>query len=101
MENFAHWVRSRMSAPVLRAVREQILALARDEAERRARGKSPEEREELTRFARSLARTLLHGPTVAICDADPGTPALQGLLRAAPTLFGLDGAEDDAVGGVG
>ena len=101
VENFAHWVRSRMSAPVLRAVREQILALARDEAERRARGKSPEEREELTRFARSLARTLLHAPTVAIRDADPGTPEGQGLLRAAPTLFGLDGAEDDAVGGVG
>ncbi|HSG09636.1 MAG TPA: glutamyl-tRNA reductase [Longimicrobiales bacterium] len=101
VENFVHWVRSRSSAPVLRAVREQILALAHDEAERRARGKSPEEREELARFARSLARTLLHAPTVAIREADPGTPEGQWLLRAAPALFGLDDQGAGVAGGAG
>lgn len=97
VENFVLWVRSRQSAPVLRAVREQVLAMAQEEAERRARGRSPEEREELARFARSLARTLLHAPTLAIRDADPATPEGQWLLRAAPALFGLPGDGDDAV----
>ncbi len=96
VENFVQWVRSRRSAPVVRAVREQILALAQEEAERRARGKSHEEREALSRFARSLARTLLHAPTVAIREADPSTPEGQWLLRAAPGLFGINGGDTHA-----
>ncbi|GMV05026.1 MAG: glutamyl-tRNA reductase [Gemmatimonadota bacterium] len=98
VENFVQWVRTRQSAPVLRAVREQILAVAQEEAERRARGKSVEEQEELVRFARSLARTLLHAPTVAIRDADPATPEGQWLLRTAPALFGLETVGDDPAG---
>ena len=93
VENFAQWVRSRRSAPVLRAVREQILAIAQEEAERRASGRSDEERQEFSRFARSLARTLLHAPTVAIREADPSTPEGQWLLRTAPSLFGIEGEE--------
>ena len=89
VENFALWVRSRETAPVLRAVREQVLALAQEEAERRARGRPEAEREELLRFARSLARTLLHSPTVAIRDADPASPEGQWLLRTAASLFGV------------
>jgi len=101
VENFVQWVRSRQSAPVLRAVREQVLALAQEEAERRARGRSPEEREELARFARSLARTLLHAPTVALRDADPATPEGEWLLRAAPALFGLAADGDETTGSIG
>lgn len=101
VENFVQWVRSRESAPVLRALREQVLAMAQEEAERHGRGKSAEEREELARFARSLARTLLHAPTVAIREADPGTPEGQWLLRAAPSLFGVEANGDAQVGSVG
>lgn len=93
VENFVQWVRSRQSAPILRAVREQILAMAQEEADRRSRGRSEAEREELARFARSLARTLLHAPTLAIRDADPATPEGQWLLRTAPALFGV-GADE-------
>ncbi|MDT8341743.1 MAG: glutamyl-tRNA reductase [Longimicrobiales bacterium] len=93
VENFLQWLRTRQSAPVLRAVREQILALAQQEAERRAEGRPDEERQALTRFARSLARTLLHAPTVAIREADPETPEGRWLLHAAPSLFGVEAAE--------
>lgn len=89
VEEFALWLRSRETAPVLRAVREQVLAMAQQEAERRARGRTAEEREELLRFARSLARTLLHSPTVAIRDADPASPEGKCLLRTATSLFGV------------
>jgi len=89
VEEFVLWVRSRETAPVLRAVREQVLAVAQQEAERRARGRTAEEREELLRFARSLARTLLHSPTVAIRDADPASPEGRCLLRTATSLFGI------------
>jgi glutamyl-tRNA reductase len=101
VENFSMWVRSRETAPVLRAVREQVLALAQEEAERKARGRTPEEREELLRFARSLARTLLHSPTVAIRDADPSSPEGQWLLRNATSLFGVRSKSDLAAGGAG
>jgi glutamyl-tRNA reductase len=100
VENFIQWARSRKSGPILRAVREQILALAHEEAERRARGKSPEEREALTRFARSLARTLLHAPTLAIRKADPSTPEGRWLIDAAPSLFGIEAPDDSLKGGV-
>ncbi|MHB1191448.1 MAG: glutamyl-tRNA reductase [Longimicrobiales bacterium] len=101
VENFSMWVRSRETAPVLRAVREQILAVAQEEAERKARGRTPEEREELLRFARSLARTLLHSPTVAIRDADPSSPEGRWLLRNATSLFGVPPKSDVAAGGAG
>ena len=90
VENFVQWVHTRESAPILRAVREQVLAIAREEAERRSRGRTEEEREELARFARSLARTLLHSPTVAIREADPTCPEGEWLLRSAACLFGVD-----------
>lgn len=99
VENFVQWVRSRQSAPILRAVREQVLATAQEEADRRSRGRPEEEREDLARFARSLARTLLHAPTVAIRDADPATPEGQWLLRTAPALFGVGVAEGGVSGG--
>lgn len=96
VENFLMWIRARHSAPVLRAVREQVLALAQQEAERQARGLPPEQKEELARFARSLARTILHGPTVALREADASTSEGRWLLRAAPSLFGVDIPWDEA-----
>ncbi len=97
--NFSQWVRSRQTASVLRAVREQVLALAQEEADRRSKGRSDEEREELQRFARSLARTLLYVPTRAIREADPGSVHGRWLLRSASSLFGVE--TRDVSGGAG
>jgi glutamyl-tRNA reductase len=97
VERFAAWRRSRHAASVLRGIREQVLTLAHEEASRRSRGWSEEQREELQRFARSLARTLLHAPTVAIRGADPTSAEGQWLLRSASSLFGVpngDSGED-------
>lgn len=90
VDEFVLWARTREAAPVLRAVREQVLAIAHEEATRRARGLSDAERDEMIRFARSLARALLHSPTVALREADPSSPEGQSLLRTATTLFGLE-----------
>jgi glutamyl-tRNA reductase len=92
------WIRVREATPVLRAVREQVLELAAAEAERRSRGRSDAEREELLGFARSLARTLLHEPTLAIRRADPESPEGRSLLRTATTLFGLESSGEATSG---
>ncbi len=89
VERFATWRRSRQAASVLRGIREQVMAIAESEANRRSRGLDAAEREDLQRFARSLARTLLHAPTVAIRDADPTSTEGQWLLRSASSLFGV------------
>jgi glutamyl-tRNA reductase len=87
---FGRWLRSRESVEVLKAVRQQVLAVARSEADRFAQGRSDEEREQMMRLARSLARTLLHPPTVALRDTDPSSDEGRSLLSAAPALFGVD-----------
>jgi glutamyl-tRNA reductase len=89
VERFDEWRRSRRAATVLRAVREQVMAVAHQEAERRSRGSSDEEKENMRRFARSLARTLLHSPTIAIRGADPASQEGQWLLKSAASLFGV------------
>ena len=90
---FESWMRSRGSVDVLRAIREHVLDLARDEAVRHSRGLGEEEREAMRRFARSLARTLLHEPTVAIRSADPSSAQGRLLLDSAAALFGLRNGE--------
>jgi glutamyl-tRNA reductase len=94
VERFAGWRRSRQAASVLRGIREQVMAIAESEANRRSRGLAAAEREDLQRFARSLARTLLHAPTVALRDADPTSPEGRWLLRSASSLFGVANAGD-------
>lgn len=89
-EHFARWLRSRQGVDVLRAVREHVLDVAQEEAERFARGRTEEEQEQIRLFARSFARTLLHRPTVALREADPESPVGRSLLDAAPALFGVD-----------
>lgn len=89
-EHFGTWLRSRQGVHVLRAVREHVLDVAQEEARRFARGRSEEEAEELRRFARSVARTLLHQPTVALREADPASPGGRSILEAAPALFGVE-----------
>ncbi len=89
-EAFALWMRSRRSVDVLKAVRRQVLDLARAEAERFGQGRSEEEKEQMRLLARSLARTLLHPPTLALREADPESPEGRFLLDAAPALFGVD-----------
>ena len=87
---FLDWLRSRDGLSVLRAVRGRVLELARAEAERHAQGRSAEEREELRRFARSLARSLLHSPTVALRGADATSDEGRALLESATRLFAVD-----------
>lgn len=87
---FVKWMRTRESAAVLRAVREQVLQTARAEAERYARGRSEKERQEVLRLARSVARSLLHAPTVALRDADPTEAEGRKLLESATSLFGVE-----------
>jgi glutamyl-tRNA reductase len=89
VERFESWMKGRTAVPVLRAMRESVLALAREEADRLGRGRSREDQEELRRLARSLARTLLHHPTLALRTADPDTPAGRSLLESTTDLFGL------------
>lgn len=89
-EAFALWMRSRRSVDVLKAVRRQVLDLARAEAERFGQGRNEEEKEQMRLLARSLARTLLHPPTLALREADPESPEGRFLLDAAPVLFGVD-----------
>jgi glutamyl-tRNA reductase len=72
-----------------------VLDLARDEAARFAKGRSEHEKEAMTRFARTLARTLLHQPTVALRDADPSSAEGRALLESAGRLFGV--LADEAV----
>jgi glutamyl-tRNA reductase len=89
-ERFAQWLRSRRGVDVLKAVRRQVLELARAEAERFGQGRSEEEREQMRLLARSLARTILHTPTVALREADPESPEGRFLLETAPALFGVE-----------
>jgi len=87
---FTKWLRTRESAAVVKAVREQVLETARAEAERYARGRSEEERKDMLRLARSLARSLLHTPTVALREADPNDAEGRKLLESATSLFGVE-----------
>jgi glutamyl-tRNA reductase len=96
-EAFVRWLRSRENVEVLRAVRSQVLDLARAEAERLSRGRSDQEREAIIRFARSVARTRLHRPTLALREADPSTPDGRTLLESASRLFGLASEVTQAV----
>jgi len=91
-EAFIKWLRSRESVAVLRAVREQVLELAQAEAERAGRGRSEREREALQRLARSLAKAVLHHPTLALREADATRTEGRRLLETATCLFGLDPA---------
>lgn len=86
---FMKWLRTRQSATVLKAVREQVLEMAQAQAERHARGRSDEEREHMLRLARSLARSVLHFPTLALRDADPTDDEGRKLLESARSLFGV------------
>ncbi len=87
---FMKWMRTRESAAVVKAVREQVLETARAEAERYARGRSEKERQDVLRLARSVARSLLHTPTVALRDADPTNAEGRKLLESATSLFGVE-----------
>lgn len=87
---FLTWMQGRQALPLVRAVREQVLSLARREAERHGRGLDAEQQEALQRFARSLARTLLHQPTTTLREANPQTTEGRHLLETARTLFGVE-----------
>ncbi len=94
-DRFESWVRSRRSVALVRAVREHVLAVASTEAEEFAQGRPDAEKERFQRFARSLARTLLHPATVTLRQVDPASPEGRVLLECAPTLFGVDKTSED------
>lgn len=89
-ELFMRWFRSRPAVGVLRALREHVIQRATDEADRFARGRGADEREDLRRFAQALARTLLHEPTVALRRADPSKDEGRALLESAQELFHVE-----------
>ena len=93
---FRRWVLSRRGVSVLKAVRGQVFGLAEAEAARHGRGRTEEERDLMKRFARSLARTILHSPTVALRGVDPSSEEGRSLLKDAAVLFGVDDLESDA-----
>ncbi len=95
-ETFLEWLRAREGVAVLRAVRSHVLELAYDEASRYAHGRSEVEQERIHRFARALARRLLHHPTVTLRAADPSSPQGRTLLDSAVALFGVDERADAA-----
>jgi glutamyl-tRNA reductase len=95
-EAFGLWLRSRENVEVLRAVREQVLLVARREADRFAQGRSEGEREQMRRLARSVARTLLHAPSVALRAVDPNSAEGRAVLKHAPALFGVKPGSLDA-----
>jgi glutamyl-tRNA reductase len=89
------WYRSRESAAVVEAVRRHVLERALTEADRYAGRASDGQREQMRRLARSVARALLHQPTVALRDADPASERGRALLRHASELFGVAEPLDD------
>jgi glutamyl-tRNA reductase len=89
------WYRSRESAAVVKAVRRHVLERALTEADRHAGRASDGRRDEMRRLARSVARALLHQPTVALRDADPASERGRALLRHASELFGVAEPFDD------
>ncbi len=91
VESFLQWLRSRENVEVLRAVRSQVLEVAQAVAERHGQGRTESEREDMRMLARSLARTLLHSPTLALREADPESAEGRWLLDSATTLFGVPG----------
>lgn len=97
-QTFMKWLRARPSVAVLRAVREQVLEMARAEAERYGRGRSDEEREALHRMARSLARAVLDAPTRRLREADPTRDEGRRLLENATSLFGVTPPDAEATG---
>ena len=94
-EAFQRWRRSRASVALVKAVRAQVLDRAMAEADRYTAKAPEEQREQMRHLARSVARALLHGPTVALRDADPASEAGRALLSHASTLFGIEEPVDD------
>jgi glutamyl-tRNA reductase len=85
---------------VVKAVRGHVLSNALAEADRHATGVPEEQREQMRRLARSVARALLHQPTVALRDADATSEQGRALLNHATALFGLEDLPGDGRMGV-
>jgi glutamyl-tRNA reductase len=93
---FQSWHRSRETASLVRAVRQRTLERALSEADKLAGAASDADRERMRRLARSVARAILHQPTVALRDADASSDQGRALLEHASTLFGVRDLGDDA-----
>jgi glutamyl-tRNA reductase len=89
------WYRSRDSATVVEAVRRRMLDRAMTEAERHVSRVPDDQKEQMRRLARSVARAILHQPTVALRDVDASSERGRVLLEHASKLFGVDEVADD------
>jgi glutamyl-tRNA reductase len=89
------WYRSRENAAVVEAVRRRMLDRAMIEAERYASRAPEEQKEQMRRLARSVARAILHQPTVVLRDVDPSSERGRALLEHASKLFGVDEPTDE------
>lgn len=96
--SFEAWLRSRHTAAVVKAVRARVLEQAMAEADRRAAKVPAEQRAAMRRLARSVARSLLHHPTITLREADPTSDRGRALIDHASALFGVNARSDDPAG---
>lgn len=92
VQAFLAWLLARENVELLKAIRSHALNQALAEAERHHDGRETEQRERMRRLARSVAKAILHQPTVAIREADKRTEKGRVLLGNAAAMFGLDRA---------
>ncbi len=95
VDEYVRWVRGRTAVPVLVELRNEVMDQALAEADRAGRGRTPAEREAFRRLARSIARTVLHGPTSALREADIDTPSGADVAAVVREVFDLPGARSN------
>ena len=94
-DRFEGWRQARQVAATIERLRQRLDAVVQAEVERYGGRFDPAGREELARFARSLAGKLLHAPTAFLNDLaandESDAPAAADMLRR---IFNLDEPED-------
>ncbi len=95
MEAFFCWLHARRNMEILKALRAQVMDRAMAQADVYGRKLPSEYREHMRQLARSVARELLHQPTVAIREADPTSEDGRSILAGTAQLFGLDKISKD------
>ncbi len=89
-QTFLAWYHSLSVVPVITALTDKTLCLARQEARRYARDFAQQDREKLTAFAESLVKKILHSPIHVIKRSgdEPSAEQLQA-LEVINTMFDL------------
>jgi len=98
--NFLHWLKSLESVPLIRSIQQHAEYIRDDEwnkAQRYLKDLSPEQREGVERFARSLMKRFLH-PTLRTLKTLPDDMEGDLLMGAARKLFDLEVKAVDSKG---